>query len=251
MREARSRSRSIGSGRPSYSTWISCRSAADWPGGISSLARQIRPWPESSPPFCVQYTLPSPTSTATPTHHLVGSSPGTASCSLVSTSVSTREPSRLARITRMPSRSDQYSLPVDVSICSCLGVNVAPDGTIVVTLRPSRSERIIEPSFTFGLPMLVQYRCPLAASTANPSGNFLPSTTIVLRSPPSRVADTTRSPARSRKKRRPLMRRVSNPSPQPSHEAPAGAAASRSPLEQADRRGGGVLPPARHQSAFA
>ena len=33
-----------------------------------------------------------------------------------------------ARITRIPSRSDQYSLPLCFSSLSCFGVNVAPSG---------------------------------------------------------------------------------------------------------------------------
>src|SRR5258706_16026584 len=51
--------------------------------------------------------------------------------------------------------------------------------------------------------MLVQYRCPAAMSTARPSGSFLPSSTIVLRSEPSGFSVRTRPPPRSRGKRRP------------------------------------------------
>ena len=43
-----------------------------------------------------------------------------------------------------------------LSSWSCFGVNVAPSGTIVVRLRPSRSARSIEPSLRLGTPMLVQ-----------------------------------------------------------------------------------------------
>src|SRR5713226_2437044 len=42
-------------------------------------------------------------------------------------------------------------------------------------------------------------------SIANPSGSFLPSSTIVLRSEPSGFAVSTRPPAISRKKMRPVM----------------------------------------------
>src|SRR6266567_3584820 len=138
-----------------------------------------------------------------PTHHFVASGPGRGSPALVSMRVSMFEPSRFARMTRMPSRSDQYSFPDFFSIWICLGVNVLPGGTIVVRFPPSRSERRIEPSFALGFPMLVQYRCPAAMSTARPSGSFLPSSTIVLRSEPSGLAVRTRPPPRSRRKRRP------------------------------------------------
>ena len=59
-------------------------------------------------------------------------------------------------MTRIPSRSHQYSLPLDFSSWSCLGVNVPPWGTIVLRFRPSRSARSMEPSFRLGTPMLVQ-----------------------------------------------------------------------------------------------
>ena len=48
---------------------------------------------------------------------------------------------------------------------------------MVVMFRPSRSERRMEPSFSFKFPMLVQYRWPAALSIANPSGNFLAQST--------------------------------------------------------------------------
>src|ERR1700722_10762150 len=44
----------------------------------------------------------------------------------------------------------------------------------------------------------------MALSTTRPSGIFLPSSTMVLRSEPSGFADKTRPPATSRKKRRPI-----------------------------------------------
>src|ERR1700722_18684904 len=76
---------------------------------------------------------------------------------------------------------------------------------MVVMFFPSRSERRMEPSFALGLPILVQYICPATLSTTRPSGIFLPSSTIVLRSEPSGFADKTRPPATSRKKRRPTL----------------------------------------------
>src|SRR5271165_1289363 len=76
---------------------------------------------------------------------------------------------------------------------------------MVVMFFPSRSERRIEPSFALRLPIFVQYIWRAALSTARPSGIFLPSSTIVLRSEPSGFADKTRPPARSRKKRRPIL----------------------------------------------
>src|ERR1700722_4210840 len=75
---------------------------------------------------------PRSVSRAIPTHHLVASGPGRGSPLLVSTSVSSLVPSRLPRMTRIPSRSDQYSLPFFLSSWSCFGVCVPPDGTIVV-----------------------------------------------------------------------------------------------------------------------
>ncbi len=54
------------------------------------------------------------------------------------------EPSRLARMTRIPSRSDQYKLPSWSWIC--LGVNASPGATMTTRLPPSRSARSIEPS---------------------------------------------------------------------------------------------------------
>src|SRR5271170_5415273 len=76
---------------------------------------------------------------------------------------------------------------------------------MVVMFFPSRSERRIEPSFALRLPILVQYIWRAALSTTRPSGSFLPSSTIILRSEPSGFADKTRPPARSRKKRRPTL----------------------------------------------
>src|SRR5580704_4112048 len=74
---------------------------------------------------------------------------------------------------------------------------------MVVRFKPSRFERRIEPSFTLGLPMLVQYKWPAAISMASPSGSFLPSSTSVVRPVPSGLADSTRPAARSRKNSRP------------------------------------------------
>src|SRR5258708_12800930 len=74
---------------------------------------------------------------------------------------------------------------------------------MVVMCFPSRSDRRIEPSLALRLPMLVQYRCLAAASTANPSGSFLPSSTMTFKSEPSGFTDITRPAPASRKKRRP------------------------------------------------
>src|SRR6201996_5627152 len=90
-------------------------------------ARNRRPWPALSGPFCVQYTLPASTSIATPTHHFAGSGPGRGSPLLASTRVSMSEPSRLARIRRMPSRSPVqlsallFELQLLGSECAALG----------------------------------------------------------------------------------------------------------------------------------
>src|ERR1700734_3525045 len=73
---------------------------------------------------------------------------------------------------------------------------------MVVRCFPSRSDRRIEPSLALRLPMFVQYRCPAAASMANPSGSFLPSSTMTFKSEPSGFTDITRPAATSRKKRR-------------------------------------------------
>src|SRR6202035_4556283 len=74
---------------------------------------------------------------------------------------------------------------------------------MVVICFPSRSDRRIEPSLALRLPILVQYRCPAAASMANPSGSFLPSSTMTFKSEPSGFTDITRPAATSRKKQRP------------------------------------------------
>src|SRR6202000_2728058 len=142
---------------------------------------------------------------ATPTHHFSGSGPGRGSPWPASTRVSMSEPSRLARIRRMPSRSHQYSFLLVFSSCSCLGVNVPPSGTIVLRFCPSRSARSMEPSFAAGFPMLVQKMCPAATSTATPSG-YLQSVTMTLRSEPSGFSETTRSLLSSRRNKRPIVR---------------------------------------------
>src|ERR1700683_1065804 len=97
MRRLRSSSRSIGSGSPSNSSSTSRRLVGDWPRGISMLARKMRPCPESSASFCVQYIWPRVGSTVIPTHQFDGSwrSP---SLSPDWVGVSTREPPGLARI---------------------------------------------------------------------------------------------------------------------------------------------------------
>src|SRR6266478_7542923 len=66
-----------------------------------------------------------------PTHHFLMSLPGRESPSLVSTRVSMLEPSTFARMTRIPSRSHQYSFRFFSSSCSCLGVKVSPGRTNV------------------------------------------------------------------------------------------------------------------------
>src|SRR5271170_2372604 len=74
---------------------------------------------------------------------------------------------------------------------------------IVVMCFPSRSDRMIEPSLALRLPMLVQYKCPAAASMANPSGSNLPSSRTTFKFEPSGFTDMIRPDATSRKKRRP------------------------------------------------
>src|SRR5271154_3177078 len=74
---------------------------------------------------------------------------------------------------------------------------------MVVMCFPSRSDRMIEPSLALRLPMLVQYRCPAAASMANPSVSFLPSSRMTFKFEPSGFTDMIRPDATSRKKRRP------------------------------------------------
>ena len=104
-----------------------------------------------------------------PTHHLDRSARSVAVVPVV-TSVSTPDPSTFARMTRIPSRSPQYSLPPARSRRSCFGVYVPAFGTMVTTFDPSRFERITEPSSSAGTPMLVQKMWPPATSTARPSG---------------------------------------------------------------------------------
>src|SRR5271156_4463831 len=78
---------------------------------------------------------------------------------------------------------------------------------MVVMCFPSRSDRMMEPSLALRLPMLVQYRCPAAASMVNPSGSFLPSSRMTFQFEPSGFTDRIRPEATSRKKRRPASAR--------------------------------------------
>ena len=66
------------------------------------------------------------------------------------------EPSRFARMTRIPSRSDQYGCRFLGRGAFALGCGPAPGGTIVVMFVPSRFARRMKPSSELALPMLVQ-----------------------------------------------------------------------------------------------
>src|SRR5262245_44541566 len=111
---------------------MSVRLVEVWPDGIWMCARRIDPTPALSPPFCDQYIQPPAVSSAMPTHHRLRSIRSVAVVPVV-TSTSMLLPSMLDRITRMPSRSDQYILPLGGSTRICLGVYVPPAGTSVTT----------------------------------------------------------------------------------------------------------------------
>ena len=134
---------------------MSVRFVDVWPAGIWMCARRIEPTPALSPPFCVQYIQPPAVSSAMPTHQRLSSIRSVALEPVV-TSASTLEPSMFERMTRIPSRSDQYILPLGGSTRICLGVYVPPAGTSVTTFEPSRSDRFTNPSSAEGLPMPVQ-----------------------------------------------------------------------------------------------